>query len=253
MQTFLGPEIRYCTSNTSEIKQYKLAGFSSGDWPLFTDWNQDAKLDLLVLEKSGRIRSYDGSFLKVLNADWGDFSKKVDWVLQSFALADADLDGRLDFIGMDKLGRLHVGVLDPKTSFIQWQPDANLESFNFGQKATLSTSDWNQDGLMDISVGLTTGGIQLMQNIFKSELSTNIENSSLQIWPNPGKEYIQIMANENGTYELIDITGKKLIANVQMEKLYPVRLNISQIPRGLYFIRFTSSKNQISFKKLVLD
>jgi hypothetical protein len=61
------------------------------------------------------------------------------------------------------------------------------------------------------------------------------------------------MANENGTYELIDITGKKLIANVQMEKLYPVRLNISQIPRGLYFIRFTSSKNQISFKKLVLD
>jgi hypothetical protein len=92
-----------------------------------------------------------------------------------------------------------------------------------------------------------------MQNIFKSELSTNIENSSLQIWPNPGKEYVQIMANENGTYELIDITGKKLIANVQMEKLYPVRLDISQIPRGVYFIKFTSSKNQISFKKLVLD
>ena len=92
-----------------------------------------------------------------------------------------------------------------------------------------------------------------MQNKFKSELSTNIENYSLQIWPNPGKEYIQIMANENGTYELIAIMGKKLIANVQMEKLYPVRLDISQIPRGLYFIRFTSSKNQISFKKLVLD
>ena len=92
-----------------------------------------------------------------------------------------------------------------------------------------------------------------MQNKFKSELSTNIENSSLQIWPNPGKEYVQIMANENGTYELIDILGKKLIANVQMEKLYPVRLDISQIPRGVYFIRFTSSKNQISLKKLVLN
>ena len=253
MQTFLGPEIRYCTSNTSEIKQYKLAGFSSGDRPLFTDWNQDAKLDLLVLERSGRIRSYDESFSKVQNDDWGGFSKKVDWVLQSFALADADLDGRSDFIGIDKLGRLHVGILDPKTSFIQWQPDANLEAFNFGQKATVSVSDWNQDGLMDISVGLATGGVQLLQNKFKSELSTNIENSSLQIWPNPSKEYVQIMANENGTYELIDIMGKKLIANVQMEKLYPVRLDISQIPRGVYFIRFTSSKNQISLKKLVLN
>ena len=92
-----------------------------------------------------------------------------------------------------------------------------------------------------------------MQNKFKSELSTNIENSSLQIWPNPGKEYVQIMTNESGTYELIAITGKKLIANVQMEKLYPARLDISQIPRGVYFIRFTSSKNQISLKKLVVD
>jgi hypothetical protein len=86
-----------------------------------------------------------------------------------------------------------------------------------------------------------------------SELSSNIENSSLQIWPNPGKEYVQILANENGTYEVIDITGKKLIANVQIEKLYSARLDISQIPRGVYFIKFTSSKNQISLKKLVLD
>ncbi len=253
IQTFLGPEIRYCTSNISEIKQYKLAGLSSGDRPLFMDWNQDGLLDLLVLEKSGRIRSYDESFSKTLSADWGGLSKKADWVLQSFALADVDLDGQLEFMGIDKLGRLHVGILDPKTLFIQWRSDLNLESFNFGQKATVSASDWNQDGLMDISVGLATGGVQLLQNKFKSELSTNIENSSLQIWPNPGKEYIQIMAKENGTYELIDITGKKLIANVQMEKLYPARLDISQIPRGVYFIKFTSSKNQISLKKLVLD
>ena len=91
-----------------------------------------------------------------------------------------------------------------------------------------------------------------MQNKFMSELSTNIENSLLQIWPNPSKEYIQIMTNESGTYELIDIIGKKLIANVQMEKLYPAKLDISQIPRGVYFIKFTSSKNQISLRKLVL-
>lgn len=253
IQTFLGPEIRYCTSNISEIKQYKLAGLSSSDRPLFTDWNQDGRLDLLVLEKSGRIRSYDKSFSTTLSADWGGLSKKVDWVLQSFALADVNLDGQLEFMGIDKLGRLHVGILDPKTSFIQWRSDANFESFNFGQRATVSTSDWNQDGLMDISIGLATGGIQLLQNKFISELSTNIENSSFQLWPNPSKEYIQIMTNESGIYELIDITGKKLIADVQIEKLYPARLDISQIPRGVYFIKYTSLKNQISLKKLVLN
>ena len=253
IQTFLGPEIRYYNSNTSEIKQYKLAGLSSGDRPLFTDWNQDGQLDLLVLEKSGRIRSYDESFSKIQSADWAGFSKKTDWVLQSFALADADLDGQLEFMGIDKVGRLHVGILDPKASLIIWQVDAHLEAFNFGQKATVSASDWNQDGLMDINVGLATGGVQLLQNKSMSDLSNLVENSSLQIWPNPSKEYVQIMTNESGMYELIDFLGKKIMANAQIEKLIPARIDVSRIPKGVYFLKFTSSKNQISLKKLLVD
>lgn len=253
MQTFLGPEIRYFTSNTSELNQYKLAGLSSGDRPLFTDWNQDGQLDLLVLERSGRIRSYDQSFSKILSADWASFSKKTDWVLQSFVLADANLDGQLEFMGIDKLGRLHLGNLDPKTSVISWQSDANFESFNFGLKAVISMSDWNQDGLMDISVGLATGGVQLLQNAFKSELSSNVENSPIQIWPNPSKEYVHIMTNDRGTYELIDFTGKKILANAHIDKLVPARIDVSRVSKGVYFLKFTSSKNQISLQKMVIN
>jgi hypothetical protein len=146
-----------------------------------------------------------------------------------------------------------VGILDPKTSFIQWRSDLNLESFNFGQKASISASDWNQDGLMDINVGLATGGVQLLQNKSMSELSNLVENSSLQIWPNPSKEYVQIMTNESGTYEVIDIMGKKIMANAQIEKLIPARIDVSRIPKGVYFLKFTSSKNQISLKKLLVD
>lgn len=253
IQTFLGPEIRYYSSNTSEINKLSLVGLSSGDRPLFTDWNLDGRLDLLVLEKSGRIRSYDESFLKIVNADWCGFSKKTDWALQSFVLADVDLDGRLDFIGVDKLGRLHWGILDAKTPFMNWQADANFESFSFGQKATVSASDWNHNGLVDINVGLATGGVQLLQNNSISELANKVENLSLQTWPNPSKEFIQIMYNENGTYEMIDFMGKKILTNLQIEKMVPVRIDISQIPRGIYFLKFTSSKNQISQKKIVVD
>jgi hypothetical protein len=156
-------------------------------------------------------------------------------------------------MGIDKVGRLHVGILDPKASLIIWQVDAHLEAFNFGQKATVSASDWNQDGLMDINVGLATGGVQLLQNKSMSDLSNLVENSSLQIWPNPSKEYVQIMTNESGMYELIDFLGKKIMANAQIEKLIPARIDVSRIPKGVYFLKFTSSKNQISLKKLLVD
>jgi hypothetical protein len=117
----------------------------------------------------------------------------------------------------------------------------------------VSTSDWNQDGLVDINVGLASGGVQLLQNKFMSELSTNVENSSLQIWPNPSKEYVQIMANENGLFEVIDFTGKIIITNVQIEKMVPARIDVSRISKGTYFLKFTSTKNQISHKKLLVD
>ena len=253
IQTYLGPEIRYCNSNTSGIDKFSLAGLSYGDRPLFIDWNLDGRLDLLILEKMGRIRSYDESFLKIVNADWCGFLKKTDWTLQSFTLADADLDGRLDFIGIDKTGRLHVGILDSKASLINWQADANFESFSFGQKAIVSTSDWNQDGMVDLNIGLATGGIQLLQNKLMSELATNSEHSSIQVWPNPSKESIQIMSFESGSYEMIDFTGKIIMTNVQIEKMVPARIDVSQISKGIYFLKFTSTNNQISQKKLLID
>lgn len=78
-----------------------------------------------------------------------------------------------------------------------------------------------------------------------SELSANVENSSLQIWPNPGEEYVQIMSHESGSYELIDFTGKIIMTNVQIEKMVPARIDVSQIPRGIYFLKFTSSKTKL--------
>jgi hypothetical protein len=47
--------------------------------------------------------------------------------------------------------------------------------------------------------------------------------------------------------------GKKIMANAQIEKLIPARIDVSRIPKGVYFLKFTSSKNQISLKKLLVD
>ena len=252
-QTFLGSEIRSCTSNLDEFKKINFPGLAIGDRPYFTDWDQNGVMDVLVLEKSGKIKNYDGISMKLLGNDWGNFSKIMDWTLQSFVLADLDLDGRLEFVGVDKLGRMHLGKLANNSQNIIWELSPIFDSFNFGQKAIISTSDWNQDGLMDLNIGLSTGGIQLLENQFVSDISAHLFDSSIQIWPNPTNDFIQVMVNETGFVELFDHTGKKFLAKFALERALPKKIDLSQIPKGLYFLRFTSLKNQISVKKLVVD
>ena len=252
-QTFLGPELRSCASNNDEFKKINFPGLAAGDRPCFTDWDQNGVMDVLVLEKSGKIRNYDGISMKLLGNDWGNFSKIMDWTLQSFVLADFDLDGSLEFIGIDKSGRLHMGKLADHSQNIIWEISPVFETFNFGQKAIISISDWNQDGLMDINIGLSTGGVQLLENKFISEISSHLVDASIQIWPNPSSDFIQVMVNESGFIELLDPTGKKLLTKLALEKALTKKIDLTQIPKGLYFLRFTSLKNQISVKKLVLD
>jgi hypothetical protein len=251
-QTFLGPEIRSCKSNIDEFRKISLPGLASGERPYFMDWDQNGFLDVLVLERSGKIRNYDGLSMKLMGSDWGNFSKLLDWTLQSFVLADLDLDGRLEFVGLDKLGRLHVGKLAFNSQNIIWELSPIFEPFNFGQKAIISTSDWNQDGLMDLNIGLSTGGIQLLANKFVSEISKQLSDSSIQVWPNPSNDFIQVMVNESGFIELFDVTGKKFLTKIAFERALPKKIDLTQIPKGLYFLRFTSLKNQISVKKIVI-
>jgi hypothetical protein len=190
--------------------------------------------------------------MKLMGSDWGNFSKLLDWTLQSFVLADLDLDGRLEFVGLDKLGRLHVGKLAFNSQNIIWELSPIFEPFNFGQKAIISTSDWNQDGLMDLNIGLSTGGIQLLANKFVSEISKQLSDSSIQVWPNPSNDFIQVMVNESGFVELFDVTGRKFLTKIAFERALPKKIDLTQIPKGLYFLRFTSLKNQISVKKIVI-
>ena len=39
----------------------------------------------------------------------------------------------------------------------------------------------------------------------------------------------------------------------KIEKMVPARIDVSRISKGTYFLKFTSTKNQISHKKLLVD
>lgn len=68
------------------------------------------------------------------------------------------------------------------------------------------------------------------------------ENYSIEIFPNPAFDYIEITGLPVGKFEIIDYSGKPVNAlNISGK----IKINVSHYPQGIYFIRSIDNKKQI--------
>ena len=74
----------------------------------------------------------------------------------------------------------------------------------------------------------------------------------ISIYPNPSRKFNLKLRNlSNFTFDLYDITGKKVMTKVHINKNDFV-LDLNQFQKGLYFIKFQSDIGS-STKKLILE
>jgi len=72
---------------------------------------------------------------------------------------------------------------------------------------------------------------------------------SINIYPNPAIDFVNIEVSEPGHIEIFDITGKKLVEAHAAEKS---TISISNLPEGIYLLRFTSGQDKnIATRKLI--
>ena len=109
-----------------------------------------------------------------------------------------------------------------------------------GQTLSVSVGHFNEGYLVLELTGTTT-------TVFKTV------ESSLIIYPNPANDYIII---ENSginikTIELIDITGK--IRNIYSDPSeYNNRINVSNLSKGMYFLKVLTIDNNAIVKKVII-
>lgn len=79
----------------------------------------------------------------------------------------------------------------------------------------------------------------------------DFSTSNVKIYPNPANDFINIESNVNEITEvaLYDILGKKVLSQ---NKLTNNRLDISNLTRGVYFIKINSNGNSIT-KKIIKE
>jgi len=109
----------------------------------------------------------------------------------------------------------------------------------------LSVSHYNYDG---IDFVLYEKDIYYYSDI--TSINEVIDNYNVSIYPNPANDYLMINTtiNENLNIEIYTIKGQSVMSADCTNNASEMRVDISQLPAGMYFISIANDQNNITKK-----
>jgi hypothetical protein len=134
-----------------------------------------------------------------------------------------------------------------------------IKMANYGDNMFINGTDLNGDSIMDLIVGLSTGGVKILygsrvNNIPEQSNQNNLKESVLSIYPNPtnGEVTIEVLeetVGEISRIEIRSISGQLILIDnlTDLKK----QLDISHLSKGIYFVTVSNSV-KIETKKLVI-
>ena len=257
----------------SDVEEIMLTEINLGinDEILLTELNSDTKIDLLVLQNRGGIKSFlqqnDGSFV-LDNSNFGN----QDFTRGSFALYNRnenDENGKTSsdlLLSNPELGLFLIKDFKNQEANFDLIPlSLSTQNLSNGFPSTVLNS---QNSSLyfgntvfpvafgtQIVIGTVGGGLQWLSpegNIIsgidkENEKATNL---FLKIYPNPATDILTVQTKEKGKLFLYDAKGQVLIEKEIRSS--ENKIDISCFSNGLYLLVFTTEKRQ-TYQKIIVS
>ncbi len=230
----------------------QVGGFA---FPQLYDLNSDGLLDLIIGNAQGKLFYYKnvgsqtqprfrlitdelgGINLQLLDGDRGYLAPHFFRHNNTTYLFCGHTEGQL----------MYYNNIDNNIDGTFTLVDANYLGLTVEGYSSFFVNDINQDGNLNLFVGLDLGGILHFENNPFSDVSTSIidDNYELNLHPNPSNTGFYKLQYHNIqilNYSIFDLSGKDIQSNIEWSEK---PIDLSFLDNGMYIIQISTSKGQI--------
>ncbi len=263
-----------CNFSVFKYNPFSFTTLSSGAIPQLFDLDADGKLDLLIGMQNGNIAYYKNtgsvsggvlvpSFTLITNT-LGNVDTKADPLVYGY-----EGDAAPYFFQENGSVKLLVGGITGAIAYYSVPTNilspfnlinAQVNGYNEGGLSTLCYDDINGDGLRDMFIGNSGGGLKFYSSKSKYVGLTELQPFDLQelvtVFPNPSSQKVNVRIDqiefERGKLELRNTLGQEVWSKTVTEN--SSMIDLSELPMGFYFLQVTLDLNGKSFllsKKII--
>jgi len=99
-------------------------------------------------------------------------------------------------------------------------------------------------------IGLLNG--KVVDVAFLGSINKEVINNNISIYPNPTSGLLNVLASENSTVQLMDVTGKEVLLQTTLNAYEKQEMNVSNFANGVYMLKIFNN-NSVTVKKVVLN
>jgi hypothetical protein len=216
--------------------------------PQLVDVNRDGLLDLLIGERNGNINYYRNSgslSFPVFSFETDSFGK-FNVGAGTYGIGYSvpllyDVNGNYELlVGSYKGTLFHYINIDGNLSGAFQLADSTYQNIKEQTKSYPAMNDVDGDGKFDLVIGNQSGGVVLYtQNNNNSIAESQLENSTIKVYPNPVSDFLNIESIAGQQMELYTLQGNLMQSFTIGSGL--TKIDLSNLSSGVYYLKSTSN------------